>query len=257
MIYDARLADQAAFVQAAGAVAMMHLEATQLQAQLRASTRELVASRLRLVEAADAERQRIERDLHDGVQQQIVALRIKLDMAAETLAEDPGRTERMLAAIGRQLDDLLVALRSFARGIYPSVLAERGLKDAIAAAARAAPIPVTITATEVGRYPEDIEVAIYFCCLEAIQNIIKHAGPNINASVRLWQLDNWLRFEVRDSGVGFDLDAARDGSGLVNMRDRIEAVGGTLWVITRPTKGTAVLGRVPIILAGASERRRT
>jgi signal transduction histidine kinase len=249
VIYDARLADQSDFVHAAGAAATIRLEAVRLEAELNASTSELAASRLRLQEAADAERQRIERDLHDGVQQQVVGLRLKLDLASEAIKAEPARGERMLATVGRELDDLLGTLRSLAKGIYPSILEQRGLREALASAALSAPVPVSVIAPTIRRYDEDVEVAVYFCCLEAIQNVVKHAGTGARAWVRLWQQGDWLRFEVRDSGEGFDAEAVPAGTGLVNMRDRIEAVAGRLWVTSRRGEGTLVRGRVPAGLA--------
>jgi signal transduction histidine kinase len=249
VIYDARLADQSAFVHAAGAAATIRLEAGQLEAELGASTRQLAASRLRLQEAADAERQRIERDLHDGVQQQIVGLRLKLDLASEAIKADPARGERMLGTVGRELDELLGTLRSLAKGIYPSILEQRGLREALMSAALTAPVPVSVTAPTIRRYEEDVEVAVYFCCLEAIQNVVKHGGVDVRASVRLWQQGDWLRFEVRDSGQGFDPEAIPSGNGLLNMRDRIEAVAGRLWVTSSQGEGTLVRGRVPAALA--------
>jgi signal transduction histidine kinase len=198
-----------------------------------------------LLEAADAERQRIERDLHDGVQQQIVGLRLKLDLASEAIKADPSLGERMLATAGRELDELLKTLRSFAKGIYPSILNERGLREALLSVAFNAPIPVSVVAGRLERYQEDVEVAVYFCCVEAIQNIVKHAGPTAKGAVRMWQRRGWLRFEVRDTGEGFAPAEVSGGRGLVNMKDRIEAVGGTLWVASEPGHGTSIRGKVP------------
>lgn len=244
--YDAALSDQAAFVEAAGAVALMHVEATRLEADLTESNRELAASRLRLVEAANSERQRIERDLHDGVQQYIVGLRLRLDLAAEAVQDDPDRGAQMIGAVGRQVDELLAALRSFAAGIYPSVLTERGLKDALESALRKASVPLSLHTSALRRYPEDVEVAVYFCCLEAIQNIAKHAGADAEGGMRVWQIGEALAFDVRDSGVGFDPLQTPAGHGLINMHDRIEAIGGTLRVSSQPGRGTWVRGRVPL-----------
>jgi signal transduction histidine kinase len=244
--YDASLVAQAPFVQAAGAAAMMRLEAAGLEADLRASTRALAASRTRLVEAADAERRRIERDIHDGVQQQLVGLRIKVDLAAEATEADPTRAREMMATLGRQMDDVIESLRSLARGIYPSLLTDHGLVDALRSVARRALVPVAVRSRGVGRYAEDVEVAVYFCCLEAIQNVIKHAGADAEAVVRLWEDGDDLHFEISDNGTGFDLGAAKFGSGLVNMIDRIEAVDGALTVNACPGHGTTILGYVPL-----------
>jgi signal transduction histidine kinase len=253
--YNADLGDQGGFVQAAGYAALMHLESAQLEADLRASTADLEASRIRLVEAAHEERKRIERDLHDSVQQELVALRIKLEMAADALGTEPARGERMVRAVGRQIDDVLETLRNIARGIYPPLLQQRGIGPALSAAAQRLPLPVTVQAAKLARYHEDIEVAIYFCCLEALQNVVKHAGVGAHATVSLWSDGHQLRFEVSDTGRGFDAGRtgagsgaapAGAGNGLTNMRDRIEAVGGTLTVDSSPELGTRVWGRTPV-----------
>jgi signal transduction histidine kinase len=246
VIYDAELSDQERFVQAAGAAALMRLEQARLEADLRASTADLAASRTRLVETAYAERHRIERDLHDSIQQDLVGLRIKLDMAAEAVKEEPVRGRRMILSVGRQMDDVLEALRSLAHGIYPSLLDERGLGEALKSAARRCPLPVSVDARGVGRFSEDVEVAVYFCCLEALQNFVKHSGPGAVATIRLRAEPDRIRFQVTDTGIGFDMEELRDGKGLVNMRDRIEAVGGTLSVTSRKGLGTSVRGSVPV-----------
>jgi signal transduction histidine kinase len=244
--YDPELSDQERFVKAAGSAALMRLEKVQLEADLKASNAELAASRMRLVETAQNERRRLERDLHDGVQQQLVGLRIKLDLAAETLQDDPAEGMAAVASVGRQMDDVLAEVRSLARGIYPSLLHDRGLPDALSAAARGTPTPAVFRTSGIGRYREDIEIAVYYCCLEALQNIAKHAGPGAEAAVTLWQDGPLLRFEVQDTGSGFDPQEASSGAGLVNMRDRIETVGGTLGIKSRPGRGTFVRGSVPV-----------
>jgi len=244
--YNSDLAGYEQFVQAAGAAAQIRLETTQLEADLKASTADLASSRSRLVGMAHAERRRLERDLHDGVQQHLVGLRIKLDMAAEALKEDPEQGERALASVGRQMDDVLQELRLLARGIYPSLLHECGLRESLRAAARSSPLAVSVRAAGIGRYPEELEVAVYFCCLEALQNVVKHAGSDAAAIVALSRDGPWLCFEVHDTGVGFDPAEDGLGSGVVNMRDRIEAVGGVLEVKGRRGRGTSVRGRVPV-----------
>jgi signal transduction histidine kinase len=250
MIYDAELRDQDRFLEAVGAAAQMRLENARLEAELRASTADLTASRIRLVETAHAERRRIERDLHDGVQQQLVVLRIKLESAAEMLKRDPQRGGEMIATIGRQMDETLEQLRSLARGIYPSVLHERGLVEALKSVGRRSPIAVSVRGSGVGRYPEDVEVAVYFCCLEALQNVAKHGGAGAAATIMLRADGDRLHFEVRDSGIGFETNGAPAGSGLFNMRDRIDAVAGTVTVTSAPSHGTIVWGSVPVSSCG-------
>jgi signal transduction histidine kinase len=246
VMHDASIEGADRYIQAAGAAATMQLERAQLDAELKASQAELAASRIRLVEAADAERRRIERDLHDGVQQQLVGLRIKLDLAAETLKEDPARGQQELGAVRAQMDDALEELRSLARGIYPPVLHDYGLANALRSFADRSSIPITIRAAGLPRYREEVELAVYFCCLEALQNIVKHAGSERGASVTLGQEGTELRFGVDDSGVGFDSENCNPGNGLTNMRDRIEAVGGKLEVLSQRGRGTSISGAVPV-----------
>ncbi len=245
VMYDPALVEQQRFVEAAGSVALMRLEKGQLEADLKASTAELAASRVRLMETAHRERRRLERDLHDGVQQQLVGMRIRLDMATRALKDDPERGERELATIGRQMDDALAQVRSLARGIYPSLLHERGLGEALKSAARTSPVPPIVRDLSSERYDEDVEVAVYFSCLEALQNVTKHAGTGVEAIITLWRDDDRLCFEVRDNGSGFDRDAISRASGLTNMRDRVQAVGGDLRLSARPGAGTTVRGSVP------------
>jgi signal transduction histidine kinase len=246
VMYDRELIDYQGFVQAAGAAALIRLERVQLEADLRASTSDLAASRVRLMETAAAERRRLERDLHDGVQQHLVSVRIRLALAAEAVGEDPMHAERLLTAVGKQMDDVLTEVRSLARGIYPAVLSQYGLIEALRTAGRSSTLPVEVRASRVTRYREDLEVAVYFCCLEAIQNVVKHAGPGASATVTLRHEDSRLHFEVRDFGAGFSPPTADPGRGLSNMRDRIDAVGGTLEVSSSRGRGTFVRGSVPV-----------
>jgi signal transduction histidine kinase len=244
--YDPDLADFERYVRAAGGAALIRLEKAQAEADLKASTADLAASRVRLVEMATAERRRLERDLHDGVQQHLVGLRLKLELAAETIKEDPVAGERAVTWLGRQMDDVLDELRSLARGIYPALLGERGLRDALRAAALTSPISVEVRASGIERYGQELEIAVYFCCLEAIQNVVKHGGRNATATVSLWAAAGRLNFEVRNPGIGFDPDRVQAGSGLVNMRDRVEAVGGTLHITSNRGRGVRVRGSVPV-----------
>ena len=247
VMYDPALAEQKRFVEAAGSVALMRLEKGQLEADLKASTAELAASRVRLMETAHRERRRLERDLHDGVQQQLVGMRIRLDMATRALKDDPERGERELATIGRQMDEALAQVRSLARGIYPSLLHERGLGEALKSVARSSPVPPIVRDLSGERYDEDVEVAVYFTCLEALQNVTKHAGAGVEAIITLWRHDDRLCFEVRDTGSGFDRNLIARASGLTNMRDRVQAVGGDLRLASRPGAGTIARGSVPAV----------
>jgi signal transduction histidine kinase len=240
------LSDRDAFLKAMRAAAPAGLRRSEPGTEARAFTPGLVQSRARLVEAAHAERRRLERDLHDGVQQDLLALRIKLDVAAAAIRADPAEGERLVTAAGREMDHVLQALRAFARGIYPAVLQQRGLPDALRAAARSSPECVSVRAFDVGRYPEDIEVGVYFCCLEALQNVAKHAGPDARVTVKLSERARRLHFEVRDFGRGFDMHRRSGGSGLSNMRDRIEAIGGDLVISSAHGLGTTVSGSLAV-----------
>jgi signal transduction histidine kinase len=221
------------------------LELERLSTELRSSLGELKDSRARIITTADKERQRIERDLHDGAQQSLVALRIRLELAGDLLADNPARAEEVLGELGLEVDGALEQVRSLARGVYPSVLADRGLQDALRSAALRNPVRTTVDADGIGRYRREIETAVYFCCLEAMQNAMKHAGGVETISVSLSAGDD-LRFEVSDDGAGFAEDDMHSGSGLTNMRDRLAAVGGVLMIGTPPGTGTTIRGTVPL-----------
>jgi len=151
----------------------------------------------------------------------------------------------MIDSIGRQMDEVLETLRSLARGIYPAVLHERGLGEALKSAGRRSPSPVSVRVTGIGRHASEVEIAVYFSCLEAMQNVAKHAGRDTEAVIRLWRDSRRLWFEVTDHGRGFDPDTVPRPNGLVNMRDRVEAVGGMLTITSSDGHGCAVRGWVP------------
>jgi signal transduction histidine kinase len=241
---DSRLLESQLFIATVLFCALAIVALVAERAQLADGVR---ASRARLVAASDVARQRLERDLHDGAQQGLLGLRLKLELAAEVIPRDSREGQRQLAVIGRQMDEILADLRSLAHGTYPHLLGDRGMVQALKSAGRLHPADVSVHAVGVGRYSKAIEAAVYFCCLEALQNVAKHAGHPARAEVRLWEQAKQLRFAVTDSGTGFDSDATQ-GNGLANMRDRIEAVGGALTVSSRPGHGTAIHGRVPIIM---------
>ncbi|HXA43038.1 MAG TPA: GAF domain-containing sensor histidine kinase [Candidatus Solibacter sp.] len=215
-----------------------------LTAELLARLEELRASRQRLVAAQDEERRRLERNLHDGAQQNLVALKVKLGLA-ETFAEkDPAKAKELVAQLKTEADEALETLRDLARGIYPPLLADKGLAVALESQARKATLPVDVESDGIGRYPQDIEAAVYFCCLEALQNVQKYAEAN-RAVVRLRETTGDLCFEVRDDGRGFDPATAKHGAGMTNMADRLDALGGSLHV-AREGLSTIVGGRLPI-----------
>ncbi len=205
---------------------------------------DLRASRRRLVTAQDQERRKIERNLHDGVQQQLVALNVQLGLLARA-SGDPSKVEQLATSLQGRATEVLEDLRDLARGIYPPLLADRGLAAALQAQARKAAVPTVVTADGVGQYPQETESAVYFCTLEALNNVAKYAGAS-SASVRLEQRDGVLRFDVTDDGGGFDPEATGYGTGLRGMADRLDAIGGALEVRSRPGMGTTVTGRVPV-----------
>jgi signal transduction histidine kinase len=195
--------------------------------------------------AADAERRRIERDLHDGAQQYLVAIAVKARLIQQLARTDPAKGLALTQDLVRDVESALNELRTLAQGIYPPLLSSGGLAEALAAACRRTPIQVRLEADGLARYPTELEAAVYYCCLEALQNASKHAGDGTSASLRLWEEAGILRFEVDDDGAGFDPAHGTAGAGLTNMRDRIGAVGGTLRIESAPGAGTQVHGAVP------------
>ena len=250
IVHDAALEDAPTLLDVACSSVLKALDNERLDTELRSSLRELQDSRARMISNADRERQRIERDLHDGAQQSLVALRIRLQLAGELLHESPARAEELLSALDIEVDRALEQVRSLARGVYPSLLADRGLRDALAAVALRNPVRTTIDMDGIGRYAPEIETAIYFCCLEAMQNAMKHAIGVTTISVSL-AVGELLRFEVRDDGAGFAEGEVLAGAGLTSMRDRIAAVGGFLAIQTEPGEGVSVSGTVPLSLNGS------
>ena len=218
-----------------------------LNRELLARLDDLRTSRQRLVTAQDEERRRIERDLHDGAQQHLVALKIKVGLA-ESVAEPESKTRPILAQLKRDADEAIDNLRELARGIYPPLLASDGLGAALQAPARRFAVPVELHVDEVARQPREVEGAIYFCCLEALQNVAKYAQAS-HIKVRVWTQDSTLAFAVEDDGTGFEPATVVQSSGLQNMRDRLEALGGSLEVTSAPGQGTTIKGRVPVGLA--------
>ena len=214
---------------------------------LRKQAEELRESRARVVASGDAERRRVERDLHDGAQQHLVALAINLRLARDIVAEDPDGAGEMLGQLADDVQLTIKELRELAHGIYPPLLADNGLGDALAAAASRSPLKVVVTvADDIGRYPAEVEAAIYFSCLEALQNAAKHAG-DATVELRLWTESGGLLFSITDNGPGFDPAVARRGHGFVNMADRLGAIGGTVRWDSRPGHGAAVSGSVPLV----------
>jgi signal transduction histidine kinase len=223
-----------------------------LTSDLRDRLEQLRMSRQRLVAAQDQERRRLERNLHDGAQQHLVALKVKLGLAERALLTDPARGAAALEGLKADAEEALQTLRELARGIYPPLLAERGLKEALQAQARKATIRVEVQAEGVERYPQEIEGAVYFCCLEALQNVQKYAGAAQVSIHLVGGPGGHLEFHVEDDGVGFDPVLTARGSGLQNIEDRLDALGGTLTITSAPGSGTAIHGRLPVLEVAAT-----
>jgi signal transduction histidine kinase len=228
-----------------GRQAALALRTVRLGSALDASLEDLRASRARVVAAADAERRRIERDLHDGAQQHLLGLAVNLRVARELAASDPERAATILSELSDEVHVAIEQLRDLAHGIYPPLLAERGLPDAVRGAIARTGVRGSVAADGVDRYPQAVESTVYFCCVEAIQNAVKHA-PGSRVTVRLWTAGSALLFEVRDDGPGFD-PAASAATGVTNMRDRVGALGGTLRIDN--SGGTCVTGALPLTAA--------
>jgi signal transduction histidine kinase len=206
---------------------------------------EVRASRQRLVAAQDEERRRLERNIHDGAQQQLVALTVKLRLLEQLASRDPDKATQLATQLQSETTQALEDLRDLARGIYPPLLADEGLPAALAAQARKAPVPVIVDADGIGRYAADVEAAVYFSCLEALQNVAKYAEAT-RATVRLRGGADELRFEVEDDGRGFDPAATGYGTGVQGMIDRLAALGGEVRVVSEPGSGTTVVGSLPV-----------
>ncbi|MEO5703552.1 MAG: sensor histidine kinase, partial [Candidatus Limnocylindrales bacterium] len=242
LVHDAALAEEQTLVRSVAAAARMALDNERLQAEVRAQLEDVRASRARIVTAGDAERRRIERDLHDGAQQRLVTMALALQMARRVGGETPELTS-LLDRAGQELESALSELRELARGVHPPLLVEGGLGPAVEALAERAPLPVEVTVdAAVGRPAPSIEAAAFFVVSESLANVAKHASAN-RAWVRITGDRATLRVEIRDDGVG-GADARR-GSGLVGLGDRVAAVGGRFEVASPPGGGTTITAVLP------------
>jgi signal transduction histidine kinase len=220
------------------------LHNVRLTAELQARLDDLRAAQKRLVAAQDHERRKLERNIHDGAQQQLVALTVKLRLAQALMGKEPARAESMLVDLQADSQSALEDLRDLARGIYPPLLADKGLAAALASQLRKSAVPATLLANGVGRYPQEIEAAVYFSCLEALQNAAKYAAAS-SATVELHDDGTELGFTVSDNGLGFDPSSVVYGTGLQGITDRLGAIDGRLAVESTPGRGTVVTGHVP------------
>jgi signal transduction histidine kinase len=245
LVHDPTLEDDPWLIDAVSAAASMALENERLHADVAAQLAEVRASRARIVEAADAERRRLERDIHDGAQQRLVSLALSLRMARDQLGTTPEATTReSLDRAAAQLRQALAELRELAAGIHPAILTEGGLAPAIRSLAEQAAVPVTLRALPDERLPEPVEAAAYFVVCEALANVAKHASARA-ATVSVQQLDGHLVTEVADDGIG-GADVA-DGTGLRGLADRLAAVDGQLDVISPPGRGTRLVATIPCV----------
>jgi signal transduction histidine kinase len=249
LMQDGALAQDPIVAQAATAYALVVLENRRLVERLRVSVGQLSTSRARLVGIADETRRGIERDLHDGAQQRLISLRIRLSVQAERLERSDPEAAAAIAALGEDVEAAIDDLRALAHGIYPALLTERGLADALRAVARMSSLPVSVQADGVGRYPTDVENTVYFACVEALQNAEKHAAGASHVTIAL-AADGPLTFRVCDDGAGFDTTRSQDGS-FGSLHDRLGAIGGSIAVRSSSGRGTCVTGTVP------DPRRRT
>ncbi len=204
---------------------------------------QLRASRRRIVTAQDERAKAVERNLHDGAQQQLVALMVQLRLADSMVGKDPEKEHQLLTRLRSETNDALENLRDLARGIYPPLLADKGLAAALESQARKAAVQTTVESDGIGRYPQDVESAVYFCALEALNDVAKYAEAS-STRVRLASEHGDLTFEVTDDGRGFDTTATGYGTGLQGMADRLDAIGGRLDVRSAPGEGTTVTGRI-------------
>jgi signal transduction histidine kinase len=211
---------------------------------------ELRASRRRIVTAQDERAKQLERNIHDGAQQQLVALGVQLGLARRLAEREAPGIAETLDRLQTQTTDALENLRDLARGIYPPLLADQGLLVALDAQARKAPIPIEVEGEGIGRYAQEAEAAIYFCCLEALQNVSKYANAS-SARVRLTERDETIAFAVSDNGAGFDPASTPLGTGLQGMKDRLEALGGALVVESSPGAGTTITGMISAAVPAA------
>ena len=249
ILHDAQLADDPELLRAAGAIALLAAENADLDAGWKRTLGELRESRIRIVRASDSERRRIERDLHDGVQQRLVAIAIYVGLTLDAAGHDPAVRAR-LAEIADSVDEALAELREISHGIHPPILTELGIVAALRRLRAGDAADVTIRAEGVGRYAPELESAVYYCCTEAIQNAIKHARGPVRVAVEVVERPGRLEFEVADDGPGFDLSDRQGGLGLLSMRDRVGSLEGRLSIVTAPGRGTTVSAFLPLPGAG-------
>jgi signal transduction histidine kinase len=240
LIHDAQLSDDPELLQAAGSVALLAAENSKLDDAWNEALEDVRLSRTRIVQAVDRERQRIALHLHDGTQQRLTTIRLKLATAGRVASEPPVKSR--LASLGDNVEAAIEELRQVSQELYPRQLIERGVVPAL----QTAVAPLIIRHNRIGRHSLEVEAAVYYCCLEAVQNATKHAGPDATINISVHEdAGGSLSFEVSDDGAGFDPLDAHEGMGLQDLRDRVDAAGGRLSIKSVPGHGTVVSGSVP------------
>jgi signal transduction histidine kinase len=245
IVHDPGLSEEPELLDAAATATLISLESGRLERDIR-------QARSRLLAVAEEERRRLERDLQEGAEQRLVALRVKLGLMG---AAGPEEDERLIAEIGDELDATMDDLRRLAQGIYPTLLRDEGVASALRAVARRSPVPATVDVDGVGRLGADVEGVLYACCLEAMRNAAEHAGPEATIAVRIDLGDGHVRFAVADTGRGLRVPPGQ-GTGLAAMRERLRAVDGCLAIESQPGRGTTVSGEIPIAAADGDDGRR-
>ena len=239
LVHDAALLEEPVLIDAVASSMQAALESHRMDAELKASEAHTAA-------AVEEERHRIERDLHDGAQQRLIAMRMKLGVTQRLLDHDPRRAAALVGELGSDVDAALAELRALAHGIAPPLLVERGLADALREVAQRAAIPVRTDIEDVGRCHPSIERAVYFCCIEALQNATKHAGPSATVVLTLRRTTEGIRFSIEDDGEGPNgSERSTGGQGLRNMQQRVHGVGGELDIASQEGSGFRVSGTVP------------
>ncbi len=253
LVHDPALEAEAALINVIGSYASLSLENQRLAVDVANLVQEMRDTRARAAASADDAREQIERDLHDGAQQRLIALRIKLQLAAERSGDTALHNTVELNQLGTEVQLAIDELRALAAGVFPAVLGDFGPVPALKQAVRAAPIPTTVGGVSVARQRAEVERAIYFCCLEALQNTYKHAGTATAAHVRIATRGRELTFEVTDNGLGFDVGTVALGAGLHNMHDRLASLGGSLTIDAG--RGTRITGVIPLARSSAGTGR--
>jgi signal transduction histidine kinase len=242
IVHDAALLDEPGLVRAAGAAAALALENERLEAELKARVAELQVSRAKVIEVGFQERRALERNLHDGAQQRLVALSLQLGLAKTKLRDDPDVAERILDGARNELASALEELRELARGLHPAILTDRGLPAALEALAARAPVPVEVEDVPEDRMPTPVEAVAYFVVAESLTNMAKYAEAE-HASVRVLRENGYAVVEIEDNGIGGADPSA--GTGLRGLADRLAALDGRLEVDSPPGVGTTVRARIP------------